>query len=49
MALKSLGIDVQSTAEAVALVQLKITLRDDRARKGAGEIVEPLPEWVGKD
>ena len=47
--LKTLGIDVWRTAEAVEFVRRRIAGRDKKARNVAARTGEPLPNWVGKD
>ena len=47
--LKTLGIDVWRTAEAVEFVRQRIAMRDKKARNVAARTGEPLPNWVGKD
>ena len=49
VALAPLGVRIMTAEEAVALVQQKITDRDEMARLGAQMERRPLPEWVGKD
>jgi hypothetical protein len=47
--LKSLGITVYRTAEAVELVRSHIQVRDDNVRYFANRLHIPLPNWVGMD
>ena len=47
--LKTLGIEVYRTREAVELVRKRIRNRDIRAREYSSEYNAPIPDWVGKD
>ncbi|HYN81819.1 MAG TPA: hypothetical protein VES88_09990 [Gemmatimonadaceae bacterium] len=47
--LAAIGVRVMTAAEAVALVEQKITERDDFARRLAAEVGVSLPQWVGQD
>jgi hypothetical protein len=47
--LRQLGISAMTDAEAVALVETRITERDALARQVADLTGQPLPDWVGKD
>lgn len=48
-ALRAIGVRVMTSAEAVALVEQRISERDTRARYRANQEGAPLPEWVGRD
>ena len=47
--LKTIGIDVWTTEQAIEAVRRKIKLRDEKARKVATCTGQPLPNWVSKD